>query len=676
LLIVVVAGFVTLGVVGCADSGGRANAGGLFDDKVDGYIALVPSTLRAGETASFSFTLTHGNRPARSHVTVALLDDDRTVVTSTARIDGTGTVAFDLPALEPGEYKVKVSATDFNEETKVQVQAGTLLFLETDKPIYKPGQTIQMRLVALNGELKPVKTGATVEVQDAKGIKIAKQSLSTDEYGMASMQLPLSSEPNLGVWKLTAYAGDASTQLDVRVEEYVLPKYEVEAELTKDWFLVDETITGRVSSKYSYGRIVEGELKVVAYRYVGEWEEYASYTAPIKGEGEFEIDPAGYVAGVPEAGGLGNVRLDITVTEEATGYQQTTTELLTVADSPLNVKLVPESNAFKPGLPFSVMVVTETPGGDPVEAEVALDIYYYDEDYNEAGHQVRHVETSRGTGLVELKPPTDAVNMSVSASSGSAYAGFQLASSYSPSGNFIHVQQTGDLDLLVGDTASFHVNSTAQARTFYYEVVARGRVVFTSSAAGDFSFKVTPAMTPSAKLLVYQILPSSEVAADALPFDVQGDYPQDVSASFNVEQANPGDEVTVAVQTEGSAKVGVVAVDHSVFILAENRLNLEQVFAELERLYMQPQAELHEGQMMWDFPTFIPGAKDTFEDAGLIVLSNKDFPEGKELEQRKMWLEDGVGRGGGGAPPPGGGARPPPPAPGGPAAPAGARGGS
>ena len=42
------------------------------------------------------------------------------------------------------------------------------------------------------------------------------------------------------------------------------------------------------------------------------------------------------MAGVPEAGGLGNVRLDITVVEKATGYEQTTTELITVADSPVN----------------------------------------------------------------------------------------------------------------------------------------------------------------------------------------------------------------------------------------------------------------------------------------------------------------------------------------------------
>ena len=204
------------------------------------------------------------------------------------------------------------------------------------------------------------------------------------------------------------------------------------------------------------------------------------------------------------------------------------------------------------------------------------------------------------------------------------------------------MQQQGEPTLAVGSKASFRVASTAEARTFYYEVVSRGRVVFTGSASGDISFRVTPAMAPSARLLVYQILPSSEVAADSLPFDVQGQYPQQVSASFSTEEARPGDEVQVQVQTEGPAKVGLVAVDHSVFILAENRLNLEQVFAELERLYMQPQAELHEGEWMGG-PLVIPGARETFQDAGLIVLSNKKVPKGREIEQPEMMF-DGLGR--------------------------------
>ncbi len=608
-------------------------------ETVDGYVALVPKVLRSGETASFSLSLFNGENLVRSPVSVTLFDANKRVLTSnTADIDGKGTVMFDVPQVAAGDYEVLVTGVGFSEHTTVQIQAGTLLFLETDKPIYKPGQKILVRLVSLDSELKPVQTGATLEVQDAKGIKIFKQQVTTDEYGTVTTELPLSTEPNLGVWKLTASARDASTELDVRVEEYVLPKYEVKAELAKGWFLVDETITGHVAAQYSFGRAVEGELKVTASRYVGQWEEYATYTADIHGEGDFTIQPAGYAAGVPEAGGLGNVRLDISVVEESTGYEQTTTELITVAETPVNIQLIPESSAFKPTLPFSLLLVTETPGGEPVEAAVNVDVSYMDEDYSEVGHESERVETARGTALVQFDPPEDALRMTVQASSGDAYAYKEVGASYSPSGNFIHVQQQGTMGLAVGDTARFQVASTAEAGTIYYDVVSRGRVVFTSSTSGDISFKVTPAMAPSARLLVYQILPSSEVAADSLPFEVAGEYPQQVSAAFSTEEAKPGDQVQVQVQTEGPAKVGLVAVDHSVFILAENRLNLEQVFAELERLYMQPQAELHEAEWMGG-TLVIPGAEETFDDAGLIVLSNQKVPEGKEIEQPQMMFD-------------------------------------
>ncbi|MBN1629712.1 MAG: alpha-2-macroglobulin [Thermoleophilia bacterium] len=633
-------------VLACDEAGDPVAAEGTISTmqtvptKADGYVALVPSVLRSGETASFSFTLTDGEKPGSGTASVTIFDKGKIVAQGASPIEDTGSVEFDLPVVAAGDYDVLVKAAGFSDSTKVRVEAGTLLFLETDKPIYKPGQTIELRLVALNGELRPVQTEATVETQDAKGIKIFKKTLTTDEYGMATTQLPLSAEPNLGVWKISASAGDASTELDVRIERYVLPKYEVTPELTKDWFLVNEPIKGHVTTKYSYGRAVEGELKITATRYVGQWEEYATYTAPIDGEGDFTIEPAEYVAGVAEAGGNGNVKLDITVVENSTGYEQTTTELVTVADSPVTLQLIPESSAFKPTLPFSLLVVTETPSGDPVEAAATINVYYYDEDYEQVGKQItRTVETKRGTGLAQFTPPKKAVRMTVDASAGGAYTYNEITSSYSPSGNFIHVQQQGDLNLQVGDTASFTVASTAEAKTFYYEVVARGRVVFTSSTSDEVSFKVTPIMAPSAQLLVYQILPNSEVAADTLPFDVTGDYPHEVSASFDVEEAKPGDKVEVQVQTEGPAKVGLVAVDHSVFILAENRLNLEQVFAELEALYMQPQVELHEAEWMGG-TMVIPGAVDTFRDAGLTVLSNKKVPEGKEIESPMRWAED------------------------------------
>ncbi len=624
-LLIPFVGFILLAVA-CGGDGAP--------DHVDGYVALVPRVLRAGETETVSLSLFDGRKLANGNVSVALRQGGETVAESSAFVRGKGSVEIDLPSVEKGEYDIIVEGPGFKEQAKVQVQAGSLLFVETDKPIYKPGQTILMRVVALNSELKPVSGAATIEVQDAKGIKVFKQDVTTDEFGMAKLELPLSTEPNLGVWKITARAGDTSTDLDVRVEEYVLPKYEVAVEFPKKWFLVDEEISGHVSATYSFGKPVNGELKISARRYVGIWEEFATFSTTVSnGEADFQLQAAGYVAGVPEAGGLGNVQLDLTVVERNTGYEEKTTELITVAAAPVNIQIIAENPVFKPGLPFNLLLVSETPDGEPVESNVTLDVYFTDDNFAEVSRVQREVETQRGTALVSLNPPEGAVSMNATATSGDAYAFKQVNAGYSPSGNFIHVEQSDPLELKVGSRAHFSVSSTSEARNFYYEVVSPDRVVFTAvSDSRDISFRVTPGMAPSARLLVYQILPTSEVAADFIPFDVQGEYPHKVSASFSEDESQPGDEISVDVQTEGPAKVGLVAVDRSVYILAENRLNLAQVFAEIERLYQQPQAELHEAEFL-PGPVVIPGARETFEDAGLLVLTDKRVPKGKELQQ-------------------------------------------
>ena len=156
----------------------------------------------------------------------------------------------------------------------------------------------------------------------------------------------------------------------MRVEEYVLPKYEVTVDVPNQWVLADESVVGTVSAEYSFGKPVLGEVEVVASRYVGDWEEFATFTDQINGSVSFELPAVGYVAGVPASGGQGNLQLDVTVREPATGYEEHTTRLLTVATAPINLQLIPESRAFKPGLPFTLLVVTETPDNRPVDADV------------------------------------------------------------------------------------------------------------------------------------------------------------------------------------------------------------------------------------------------------------------------------------------------------------------
>ena len=265
----------------------------------DSFVAVVPRTLRRGYTERVSISLFNGDRAASGNVRLTLLDSGASVGAVDASVDGSANVELPVPQLEPGRYEIQVQVEDVSESRRatVEIEDGVLLFVETDKPIYKPGQTVHVRLMTLDALLKPWPSAATIEIQDAKGIKVFKKEVSTDEYGMATVDLPLSTEPNLGVWKLTVIAGDQKTQLDVRVEEYVLPKYEVVVDTGRDWLLASDPIKGTVSGEYSFGKPVVGEVEIVASRYVGQWEEYARFQGPIDGETTFDLPPVGFVAG-------------------------------------------------------------------------------------------------------------------------------------------------------------------------------------------------------------------------------------------------------------------------------------------------------------------------------------------------------------------------------------------
>lgn len=633
------------------------------------YVATAPRVLRAGGVETVSFALANGDRPTTTKVAVALVKDGQVVASGEDWVSGRGGVPLRLPKLATGDYTLRVSGSGFRDEGVVRVEDGTLVFLETDKPIYKPGQTIRIRLLTLDSALRPVSGQATVEALDAKGIKVFKKAITLDDYGMASLDLPLSSEPNLGTWKLRAATGSGTgartTQLDVRVEEYVLPKYEVKVSLPKTWALVTESITGTVGAEYTFGKQVKGEAEIVALRYQGTWQEYARITRPLDGKVTFEVPAARYVSGSPGNGGAGAVRLDVTVREQATGYEEQHSTLVTIVAAPVAVRLIPESGSFKPGLPLALLVLAESPDKSPAEVSVALTINYQDEKYKVVSSETRQVTTKNGAATLNITPPAGAIVLYAQSSftpqgaSGKVTGTpLTLRAAYSPSGAFLRVEQISRGTLKVGDQAQFRVTATKEAKSFYYEVLSRGKVVFSDQVRGnEITLNLDPVMAPEARLIVYQILPDSEVAADWLAFKVEGKLPQQVTVSPAKAEVKPGEELEVRVQTEGAARVGLAAVDRAVFILAENRLNLRQVFDEIERLYQAPQAEAHDvnpvpgGPMpmpggavpaprVADVPAasgvpsnINPGAKEAFQGAGLMILTNRKVPAGKSLQE-------------------------------------------
>ncbi len=605
------------------DSGLSSSIAGPCSDQLassdDEFLILAPKMLFSGGESSVTMAAFSDSQPVTRCVEYTLTDEDNNeiaLLAASTSDSGNVVASFEVPDVEEGSYVLNAKPSGFDTEFKatVEVVNNNPLFIETDKPIYKPRQTIHGRILSLNNNLIPVEEDITVEITDAKGIKVFKEELSSNKYGVTSFDLPLASELNLGTWKIIATAGDSTSNVDIQVDKYVLPKFDVSLETPQEWFLVSDEITGTVSGNYFFGKEVEGEVLVEASRYVGEWEQYASFSGTLEeGTVEFELPSVEYAAGTYGAGGQASLMLNVTVIDTG-NHSETTNKLLTISESPLVIQLIPESSSIKPGMPLQVLLVTKDPGGNPIDAEVTVETRIRDESYDITSDK-ETVTTEGGVAMLEYNIPDNTNHLFIDAYADDAMASESLNAAYSPTASFIHISQTSEGVPELGDTISFRVYSTNPG-TVFYDVFANGRTVYSATSdEPDISIPVTPQMSPQAKVVAYMINPNSEVSVDVLPFDVEFSTQVDLSSSFDGESVEPEDNVTVDFDAGSQSMIGFSIVDESVYALSEGRLNLKQVFDELEKRFMEPMAESHPS---W----YMEGAYDTLENAGMVVMAS------------------------------------------------------
>lgn len=184
-------------------------------------------------------------------------------------------------------------------------------FVFTDRSIYRPGQVLYFKGIALKGRNKQyqIVTGynTTIYLRNANNEKIDSINLTTNEFGSfhGKFQLPFG---NLnGPFSLTS-DGDpfyADHYADVYVEEYKRPKFFVEFETVKESYKVEDEITVTGVAKAYAGNNIDGAR--VNYRVVREsvypspmpfvkiWPPYRQSTEITQGvvatdaKGEFQI---------------------------------------------------------------------------------------------------------------------------------------------------------------------------------------------------------------------------------------------------------------------------------------------------------------------------------------------------------------------------------------------------
>jgi CD109 antigen len=75
---------------------------------------------------------------------------------------------------------------------------------------------------------------------------------------VASTDFQLASEVNTGAYKITATLGSTSSEVTVNVEHYALPKFSIEMETEKPYYLPGEHVRGDLEAGYFYGKPVAG----------------------------------------------------------------------------------------------------------------------------------------------------------------------------------------------------------------------------------------------------------------------------------------------------------------------------------------------------------------------------------------------------------------------------------
>ncbi|MDR0977184.1 MAG: alpha-2-macroglobulin, partial [Prevotellaceae bacterium] len=124
--------------------------------------------------------------------------------------------------------------------------------LLTDRPIYRPGQTIYIKGVAYRqrGDTAAVRTDApfTVTLRDVNGKEIATTTVRTGDFGSFATQFTLPAACLNGGYTIDASPSGSRTL--VQVEEYKRPTFEVTFDTLKTTYQLGDTVqlSGRVMS--------------------------------------------------------------------------------------------------------------------------------------------------------------------------------------------------------------------------------------------------------------------------------------------------------------------------------------------------------------------------------------------------------------------------------------------
>jgi anti-sigma factor RsiW len=550
-----------------------------------------------------------GTPVAGADVSLSLAPDggsDEAVELFAGRTDESGTlpVSFRVPDdLDEGRYTLIVeSHSDLGSDRLAQavtLQRSYRLLLTSDKPLYQPGQAIHMRVLALGTVDRRPAAGQPIEftVEDPKENKLLRQEVTASAYGLTAVDFDLSSEASPGRYRLSATLGDTTSERVVTVGPYVLPKFGVQIETDRNYYLPGDRVEGHVQASYFFGKPVsEGQVELVGVVHdVARSEEvFLHGKTDEEGRFAFAFDLPAYFAGGTLESGVAHFGLEVDVTDQAQ-HTETSSRLLPVSDEALVVEAVAESGQLKPGVENVIYLLVSYPDGSPAEASLS------------ATYGQETVELHTGTyGLAELRlvPGVGkAPWLTVIAWDANGNRGSRRAALPDEPGTDHLLLRPERAIYQVGDTLAAEVLSSRPAGTVYLDVVREGQTMVTRAAALEegravLALDLTPDLAGTLELHAYQMRPNGTLVRDTRIVVVDAPVELSVAATADRDSYRPGDTAEVSFEVAGpdgqgvQAALGVGVVDESVYALQELDPGFAKTYFLLEKILAEPRYQI------------------------------------------------------------------------------------
>ncbi len=242
----------------------------------------------------------------------------------------------------------------------------------TDRPIYRPGQTVQYKVIIRKRlaadrpggiQLLPYVGPATIEIRDGTDALISRQPVTTNAHGSLAGSVALAPETTLGRWQIVIILGERRFYGAFAVEAYRKPEMTLGVTFDRAHYLGGAKVPVTINARYFYGQPVA----------------HAAVTYHIEFDGP-DAEPAFDGSGTTDAQGL--LHLDIqtqrrkedrtlsvaaTVTDLSRRTQAGSGSTL-VAAGLFRLSLETDKNVYKPGERVAVSVSARDYDDRPVPA--------------------------------------------------------------------------------------------------------------------------------------------------------------------------------------------------------------------------------------------------------------------------------------------------------------------